>query len=243
MSTRKIKWAVLLAAVVVVVFCLALFFLSRPSRTASTCPSASPSEPSGSQASDAGGNSDAFPYSVDDGSLSLQSVFLSSVFNTDGDGELVENVASISYENTSGKFIRSAALQVTLNSGEQLNFQLTDIPADSSGIAFETSNATCNEQADIQEASAQIEYDDQATLLSDAVTCTTSGTQITVNNVSGADLSQITVFCHCTLDGTLFGGNVFAYSIDTLAAGESTVINATDCIYGDALVVRTSVGS
>lgn len=242
MSTRKIKWVALLAAIVVVVFCLALFFLSHSSKTASMSPSSSPTGTNGSPASDSGASSEAFPYSIDDGSLSLQSIFLSSVFNTDGDGKLVENVASISYENTSGKFIRSAILQVTLDSGEQLNFQLTDIPVDSNGVAFETSNATCNEQANIQDVSAQIEYDDQATLLSDAITCTTSGTEITISNVSGADLSQITVFCHCSLDGTLFGGNVFECSIDTLAAGESTVITATDCIYGDALVVRTSVG-
>lgn len=242
MSTQKNKRLILLVVAVVVVLCLALILIFRSSQTSSSPLSSNPVGTEESQTpTDEGTNAKGFPYSTDDGAFALQSLFLSSVFNSDGNGELAENVASISYQNTSGKFIRNAHLQVTLDSGDQLQFQLTDIPVGSSGIAFETSSASCNEQAGIQAVSSQIEYEDQDNLLNDAITCTTSGIEITVNNVSGADLSQIRIVCHCTLDGTLFGGNVFEYSIDSLPAGESTVVTATDCIYGDALVVRTTV--
>ena len=228
MNIGKAKWPLILVAIVVVCICVVLLVHFRPSDSPSDAP-----EPSST------GTAATFPYSTEDGSLEVQSLFLSSVFNSDGDGELAEDVASISYENTSGQFIRSAHLQVTLESGDQLLFQLTDIPAGSKGIAFETSSQSCNDKESIKKLSVDVEYETQDTL-NNSITCDVSGIEITVKNTSEADLSQVRIMCHCTLDGTLFGGEIFEYTIDSLPAGESTVITASDCIYGDALVVRTT---
>lgn len=228
MNIGKAKWPLILVATVVVCICVALLVYFKSSDAPPETP-----EPSST------GTVSTFPHPTEDGSLEVQSLFLSSVFNSDGDGELVEDVASISYENTSGKFIRCAQLQITMESGDQLLFQLTDIPVGSTGIAFETSSQSCNDKEAITKLSVDVEYETQDPL-SSSMSCDVSGTEITVTNTSETPLSQIRVVCHCTLDGTLFGGGVFEYTIDFLPAGESTVITASDCIYGEALVVRTT---
>lgn len=182
----------------------------------------------------------ALPSTTEDGSLTVQSLFSSSVFNFDGDGELSENVATISYANTSGKFISSAQLRITTDSQEELVFQLADIPADGNGIAFETSSTPCEDSTTIQKMDLDITFESQEELVNSNLSCTVSGTEITVVNLSDSPLSQIRVVCHCTLDGTLFGGSVFEYTLDALAAGECATINASDCIYGDVMVIRAS---
>lgn len=232
MTNQKTRWPLILVGAVVIL-CLALFVFLKCTGSYSSSSSDSPEQ------SPSGTTSTTYPYTTEDGSLTIQSLFLSSVFNSDGDGELAEDVASISYENTSGQFIRSAHLQITLESGDELLFQLTDIPADSKGIAFETSSRSCNDKESITKLSVNVEYETQDTL-SNSITCDVSGIEITAKNTSGSDLSQVRIMCHCTLDGTLFGGEIFEYTIDSLPAGESTVITASDCIYGDALVVRTT---
>lgn len=64
------------------------------------------------------------------------------------------------------------------------------------------------------------------------------GTQITLTNTSGEDFLDIVIYCRSPLNKEYFGGMAYVYTIEQLPAGESTTIDAWDCILGEAEVMR-----
>ena len=74
------------------------------------------------------------------------------------------------------------------------------------------------------------------------VAVSVDGIAVTLYNVSGRDLTDLRVVCHGLLDGSCFGGTTYIYDVASLPAGAATVINAVDCILGEARVVRVGIG-
>lgn len=182
-----------------------------------------------------------FPLLVDDGRLEINSLFPFSGINPDCNNQDGTDIASIVLKNTTDTYLTEAKLTLTLADGTQLNFTVTDLPAGTSVMAFSTENLSLSANAVCVSAVCEASFDETAVTESNQVSAYTSGTVVTVINNSGQDLSQIVVYCRSLLDEDYFGGVTYAYTINDLPAGESTTVEAKDCILGMAEVVRVAV--
>lgn len=182
-----------------------------------------------------------FPLLVDDGRLEIDSLFPFSGINPDCNNQEGENIASIRLKNTSDTYLADARISLTLTDGTQLNFTVTELPSGRSIMAFSTENLSIPADAVCAGAACEAVYDDTGVTTSDKVAVSVSGVTVTLTNTSGKDLSEIVVYCRSILGEDSFGGITYKYTVTDLPAGESTTVDATDCVIGMAEVVRLAV--
>lgn len=184
-----------------------------------------------------------FPVELEDGLLTVRSLFQFSGMNPDADNAFGEDIAGVELTNNSDSHMTAAEVTVLMRDGTVLTFRAEDVPAGRTVMAFCVEHASIRNVNGCEEVYGYAEFDDSDPLRSDLVACTVDGIAITVRNVSGAELSDLNVICHGLLDGSFFGGSTYCYNVSTLPAGASTVIYAADCILGMTEVVRVESGS
>lgn len=184
-----------------------------------------------------------FPAELEDGMLTVRSLFQFSGMNPDADNAFGENIAGIELTNTSELHLLCAEVAVLLEDGTELTFLAEDVPPGGTVMAFSLENGTLEDVNSCVAVDATADFESADPLQTDLVQCTVDGIAITVRNVSGTDLTDLEVTCHGLLDGSFFGGSTYRYNVSTLPAGASTVIHAVDCFLGMAEVVRVDRGS
>lgn len=182
-----------------------------------------------------------FPYESEDGKIKLESLFQFTGFNPDCESEEGENIAGIQVTNISEQHLAQAKFMLTLEDGTLLEFDIFDVPAGRSVMAFSNENVTIDSVETCQEIECETSFEDETPLLKDQLKYEVNGIDITITNISGEDLTAINVYCHSVLDATYFGGVTYCYVIDLLEAGQSIVVNAIDCIMGETDVVRMDI--
>lgn len=182
-----------------------------------------------------------FPLSVDNGRLEIGSLFQFSGINPDCGNREGTDVAAIELKNVSDTYLAEAKLLLTLADGVRLNFLVRDLPAGKSVMAFSTENLSLPADAACQEARCEAVYDAAAQAEYPGLSVSAAGTLVTLTNTSGEDLFEIVVYCRSTLGEDSFGGITYQYTVNNLPAGESTAVDAVDCILGMAEVVRIAV--
>lgn len=183
------------------------------------------------------------PYALEHGKLTLVSLFQFTGMNPDAQDEYVENVAALQVTNTSQQHLQSASITVTTKDGTDLSFVARDIPAGRSAIVVCPDNTVIGDDVQCDRIAADVVFSEQTPIASDKLAISVLGTEITVENISGDDLTQITVYCHSVLDQSFYGGETYAYTIDSLPAGETAVISAWECYLGIVEVVRVGIGT
>lgn len=183
----------------------------------------------------------AFPLALEDGKLEINSLFQFSGINPDCDNQEGTDIASILLKNLSDSYLAEAQITLTLPDGTELHFAVTDLPAGKSVLAFSTENGTIPADAACVSAVCDASFDSTAITVSDQVEASADGIHITLTNTSDQDLSEIVVYCRSLLGEDYFGGITYQYIATDLPAGESTTVDATDCILGMAEVVRFGV--
>lgn len=172
--------------------------------------------------------------------IEVYTIFPSDVINTDADSEFVNSLASVEFKNISGTYLKKCAIQIETVDGETYSFLAEDIPAEMEVMAFETSNKTVKEEMEVANFTCSTEVETSDVLMSDQIEVSEEGTVVTVKNISGKDLSDLVVTCHCMMDETSYGGSKYEYPIEILKAGETAEIDAVDCCFGQVKVVRIS---
>ena len=181
-----------------------------------------------------------FPMELD--GLTVHAMFPYSGMNPDAGLEFGEEIAGLQVTNTSDRHLELAELTAVLDDGTELIFRVEELPAGMSAMIFEPENRTLPEGWRCAELDGFAEFREEDPIPSGLVTVSAEGIAITVQNVSGVDLTDLRVICHGLLDGSCFGGTIYTYEIPSLSAGESTVIQAVDCILGMAQAVRVELG-
>lgn len=184
-----------------------------------------------------------FPCELEDGKLLVDSLFQFTGFNPDNGGEPCDNAAAILLVNQSAEHLRSAVIRVVLPEGTTAEFHVADLPA-GTGMMVMAADSIVSETSNLyKEISCEAEFDAEATLMADKLTVQTDGTAVTVVNYAEEELTNLVVYCHCLMEGNYFGGLTYSYPIETIAPGESVTIDAADCYFGEAAVVRIEQGS
>lgn len=170
--------------------------------------------------------------------IELYAFFPSDVINVDDSSEFVNGVASVEFKNISGRYLKECTIEIKAMNGETYEFVAEEIPADMEVIAFDCASKTVEENTEIEEVDCSTEESVSDNLLESQVEVAENEMEVTIKNIGDTDLSNIVVTCHCMMDDVSYGGSKYEYKVEKLAAGESTVIDAVDCYFGQAKVVH-----
>lgn len=183
-----------------------------------------------------------FPVLLEDGMLTVQSMFQFSGMNPDADLQFGENIAGLQLVNTSDRHLTVAELAAVLEDGTILSFRAEDVAPGMTVMAFSLEHGSVEDPDRCVEVYGYAEFEEGDPLRSDLVEIQVEGVEITVKNVSGMDLTNLDIICHGLLDGSAFGGRAYTYRITSLASGGSTTVYAMDCILGMTQVTRVEPG-
>ena len=183
-----------------------------------------------------------FPVLLEDGMLTVQSMFQFSGMNPDADLQFGENIAGLQLVNTSDRHLTVAELAAVLEDGTILSFRAEDVAPGMTVMAFSLEHGSVEDPDRCVEVYGYAEFEEGDPLRSDLVEIQVEGVEITVKNVSGMDLTNLDIICHGLLDGSAFGGRAYTYRITSLASGGSTTVYALDCILGMTQVTRVELG-
>ncbi len=185
---------------------------------------------------------DFFPMELENGKLLAESLFTFSGMNPDADDLFGEDLAGLQLSNTSDEFLRRGEFTAILTDGTTLTFLVEDLPAGKSVMAFALEHEPVADPV-CGELFGTAEFEAGDPLRTDLVKITVEGTEITVKNVSGKNLTNLHVYCHGLLDTSYFGGSTYHYTLESLQAGKSAVIHAQECFLGIVEVVRVQQGN
>ena len=181
------------------------------------------------------------PMELEDGRLTVHSLFPYSGMNPDAALAFGEDIAGLQLTNTSEEHISLAELTAVLEDGTELCFRVEDLPPGMSAMVFDPAHTALAGDLSCVDLYGFAEFEEDP-MQSELVAVSVDGIAITLKNVSGRDLTDLRVACHGLLDGSCFGGTTYIYDVASLPAGAATVINAVDCILGETRVVRVEIG-
>lgn len=184
-----------------------------------------------------------FPYELEDGRLSIDSIFQFTGFNPDNENVEGENIAALTVVNQSEQHLASAQFTVKLADGAQLAFEVTDLPAGQKAMIFEKENQVYELDDVCEEITDTAEFEDASPVMADRLSAEVQETAVTLTNNSEEDLTDLLLHCHCVIDDAYFGGLTYTYPIESIPAGQSASVDAADCYLGQAAVVRVSQGN
>lgn len=179
-----------------------------------------------------------FPYQIPDQELEIESLFQYSGLNPDCADEEGEEIGAIQVVNRSKNYLETAQITILMADGTKLVFQIEDLPAGSSVMAFDINNTTFAEQQPAAEIIADIHYAEESSLHEDEVAVTIQDGAIHLHNQSGNAIQKMEIRYHCEIDGIYFGGKSFAKQVDLLEAGEDTTVSTEECYFGEAAVTK-----
>ena len=185
----------------------------------------------------------AFPYELEDGKISVDSIFQFTGFNPDNENVEGENIAALTVVNQSEQHLASAQFTVKLADGAQLAFEITDLPAGQKAMIFEKENQVYELDDVCEEITDTAEFEDSSPVMADRLSAEVQETAVTLTNNSEEDLTDLLLHCHCVIDDACFGGLTYTYPIESIPAGQSASVDAVDCYLGQAAVVRVSQGN
>lgn len=178
-----------------------------------------------------------FPYMLDNDQLQIDSLFQYSGVNPDAQNENSEDIASIQMTNNSAEYLETAEISVELTDGTIFSFEVQDIPAGKSVMAFDTTNAAYDGKTGVAFMDAKTTYSSDAGLKEEVVKITSDDNGIQLENISGEELGNMKVKYHCVLDDMYFGGISSETELAGIAAGEKAALDTSESILGDAEVV------
>ena len=179
----------------------------------------------------------AFPYLLEEEQIQVDSLFQYSGINPDAENAECEDVAAIQMKNNSEQYLESAEVSVELSDGTAYSFVVQDIPAGKSVIVFESGNTSYDGKTGVAFIEAKTVYSSEAGVKEDEVKVTSDDNGVQISNISGDAIGTMKVKYHCVMDDMYFGGISSETEVDGLAAGESTAVDTSESILGDADVV------
>lgn len=180
-----------------------------------------------------------FPMVIEDGKITVESVFQYSGINPDYNEEICEEIGALQLKNTSAEYLESADITVKLLDQTELEFRVEDIPAGASVIAFETKNTIYDDEKTVEEILADAAWQQTDSLLiEEKMSFAIDGISILATNTSDEVLQNVVVKYHCSLDGIYFGGKSYEAALESVGPQESVTLDAAECYLGEAAVAN-----
>lgn len=179
-----------------------------------------------------------FPYTLENGSLEISSLFQYSGMNPDFENATGDNIGAIELVNRSQEFLSSVEIVLDMADGSQLRFLAADIPAGQTAWVFADGNGSyAAPSVGCLSASCTAQFAGEVPV-PQGVDISVQGMDVTITNNTAQELPAMEVSCHCLFSDVYFGGRVYIYSTEPVAPGQSVSLTAFDCYLGDAVPVR-----
>ena len=123
-----------------------------------------------------------FPVELEDGMLTVRSIFTYSGMDPDADWAFGESIAGIQLTNTSDEYLRSAEVTAILADGAVLTFRVEDVPAGKTVMAFAQEHRLLADPDSCEDIYGDAEFIAGDPLASNLVELRTAGTEITLKN-------------------------------------------------------------
>ncbi|MGM9626365.1 MAG: hypothetical protein ACI3XM_11740 [Eubacteriales bacterium] len=180
-----------------------------------------------------------FPYTLSDGSLTVNGILSSDVMNPDAGNAFINQLASLEVTNISGRYIMNAELYVTMGDGTVHHFRVQDLPANGRTIAFSVDNTVYDGIVPCSMIEIIPEYADGNQQIPQNISVSVQGTTVTLLNTGSETALPMTIYYHDTLDeNEFYGGISYSCRTDEIPAGGSVSVDAAECIVGSPAVVR-----
>ena len=124
-----------------------------------------------------------------------------------------------------------------MTDGTAFSFEVEDIPAGKAVMAFDTANTAYDGKTGVALIDATTTYSSDAGLKETDVKITSDDNGVQLENISGDVLANLKIKYHCVMDDMYFGGISSETEVAGLAAGETTTVDTSESILGDAEVV------
>lgn len=181
-----------------------------------------------------------FPYFAEGDKIEITQLFQYSGFNPDCGDEMGENIASLAVVNRSNEHLSYLELSVDVLDGGDMVFEITDLPAGQTAWVFSKDNLSCEMDAVVRDIDCTAKFETGDPRMTDKIQTQVSGTTVFLTNLTGEDLTDLTVSCRTWFGEAYFGGLTYQYPVDSLPAGQTVTLEAEDCYLGEAAVVRIS---
>lgn len=182
-----------------------------------------------------------FPYDIDDGKLTVQSIFQSSIDNPDCQDEYGDDIASLEIINNSDELLEEA--DITVETDEKtLTFHIEYLPSHETMWVFESNNETITLDEAYFNITVDSKYTDQ-TLETEKldVTVETYQTEVAVKNKTTQDIKDISLTFHTKFEEILYGGKTYNYQINELKANESVKVDVIEAYLGTPETVQIKI--
>lgn len=181
-----------------------------------------------------------FPISLDQGKLSVDSLFQTAGINPDSGNAEGTEIASIVLKNVSEEYLVKADVRMTLVDGSEMKYIVSDLPAGKAAMAFSVDNSSLASDAQCVEVVCDAIYR-ETPIEENKVLVDVDGIDIQVTNTGNETISKVVLYCHNSLEEEYFGGTSYVYAVSDLKSNESVAIQAVDCILGMAEVVLVEI--
>lgn len=179
------------------------------------------------------------PYVLDSG-LIIDTYFQYTGINPDCQEEEGTDVASIQLINKTGRYIKEALIEMTLDYKQTVHFVIKDLPTDAQLYAFDINNTSCSGTAVITGFKENVVFSDEYALDEEVVSIIYDVMSAEISNISDQSIGACKIIYHDQMDGILFGGISYQQEIETLEAGESIYIEMPECYIGGPMIVGTT---
>lgn len=177
-----------------------------------------------------------YPLVLEEGRLTIESLFQFEGINPDCANREGDRIAAIIIRNTSEKYLESAELTLTLADGSNIAFAVTHLPAGKGALAFSLDNAELADNVECVGIKVQTAFGEPP--VQEGLKVEADGLSVTVTNETQQTIEEIEVYCHGVFGLEYFGGITYVYTIAQLSPGQSETITAADCFLGLVEVVR-----
>ena len=182
-----------------------------------------------------------FPYDLDDGKLTVQSIFQSSIDNPDCHDKYEDDIASLEIVNNSDQLLKEADITVETDDGT-LTFHIESLPAKETMWVFESKNQSIDLEEAYYDMSIDSQYTDQSLLVNDLdISLQDYQTEVTVTNKTSKDIQNISIDFHTKFEGVLYGGKTYNHQISQLKANESVKVNVIETFMGTPEAVQINI--
>lgn len=213
---------------------------------AATGESASDSSALQGSSSESGGDSDTAaggdPWKAcREQGLSVSELFAYTGPNPDCGFEQGNDIAAVTVENTSGKYLLCAEITVASDNGAEYSFTVQALEDGGRVTAFDTQNRTVKNEVCAADSECSTEFADSPDTYADRLQAQVISGEVTLTNISEDTFELVFVDCRCTVSGESFGGKVFECPFSQVTPGATQSKACSEILFGvpEAVRIRT----
>ena len=173
--------------------------------------------------------------------LSVSELFAYTGPNPDCGFEQGNDIAAVTVENISGKYLLCAEITVASDDGAEYSFTVQALEDGGRVTAFDTLNRTVKNEVCAADSECSTEFANSPDTYAGRLQAQVISGEVTLTNISEDTFEFVFVDCRCTVSGESFGGKVFECPFSQVTPGATQSKACSEILFGvpEAVRIRT----